>query len=178
MAALAPPLHPVRKLVEAVGEDLAEAVVGLDVAELLVGRSLGALGLGGRRCGGLAGGALGALARDAGLLAELALQPGQPLLDVGAGRRRRGGGRNRGAAPLARDLPVGLLDLLEASRGLDRSAVVVGMVLLDESPVGGAKLIVGNSRLNAENCVRVAAQGTQTQGRGLGPLGRPAGQRP
>jgi len=37
--------EPVGELVEAVGDDLPEAVVGLDVAELLIGRPVGALGL-------------------------------------------------------------------------------------------------------------------------------------
>ena len=107
---------------------------------------------------GLAGRALGALASCPGLLAELALEVGQPLLDVGAGRRGWGGGRDRGAAPQARDLPVGLLDLLEPPRGLDRAAVVVGMVQLDEPPVGGPKLLVGDARLDPEDGVGVAAQ--------------------
>jgi hypothetical protein len=177
VAALAPLLHPVGELVETVGEDLAEAVVGLDIAELLVGRAVGALGLGGRP-GGLAGSALGALASYPGLIAELTLETGQPLLDVRAGRGGWGGGRDRGAAPQARDLPVGLLDLLEPPRGLDRAAVVVGVVLLDEAPVGGPKFLVGDARLYPEDGVGVAAQGTQTQGRGRGPLGRPVGQRP
>jgi hypothetical protein len=55
---------------------------------------------------------------------------------------------------------------------------VVGVVLLDEAPVGGPKFLVGDARLYPEDGVGVAAQGTQTQGRGRGPLGRPVGQRP
>jgi len=52
------------------------------------------------------------------------------------------------------------------------------MVELDEPPVGHAELLIRDARLHAEDGVGVSAQGTQTQGRGLGPLGRPVGQRP
>jgi hypothetical protein len=63
--------EPVRELIQAVGDDLPEAVVGLDVAELLV---RGPLALG--RRGGLSGGPLGAFAGGPGLLAQLALEVG------------------------------------------------------------------------------------------------------
>jgi hypothetical protein len=117
--------EPVGELVQAVGHDLAQAVVGLDVAELLVG---GALALG-RRCR-LAGRALGAVAGRAGLLAQFALQIGQALLDVRRARRgRRCRAWRRGVAPaLAGDRRVGVLDLLEAPGRRERAVVVVGMV--------------------------------------------------
>jgi hypothetical protein len=65
------------ELLAGVGQDLAQAVIGLDVTELLIGRAL----VGGGR---LAGGALGALACEAGLLEQLAFDFGQALLDVRA----------------------------------------------------------------------------------------------
>jgi hypothetical protein len=63
------------ELLAGIVEDLAEAVVGVEDAELLVRGPL----VGRRR---LAGGALGSLAGEAGLLAQLALELGQALLDV------------------------------------------------------------------------------------------------
>ena len=67
----------------------------------------------------------------------------------------RGG---RGALALAHDRGVGLLDLLEPAGGLLRAAVVVGVVELDQPPVGRAKLLVGDAGADAEDLVRVGAQ--------------------
>jgi hypothetical protein len=151
--------EPVGDLVKAVGHDLPEAVVGLDVAELLVG---GALAVGGR--GGLSGGALGAFANDPGLVAQLAIEVGQALLDVGAARWRRRRARLRRMAPaLAGDRRVGILDLLEAPGGLGRAVVVVGVVELDQPTVSRPQLLVGYAGPDAENRVGVgAAQGLLT----------------
>jgi hypothetical protein len=79
--------QPVGDFVEPVGHDLPEAVVGLDVPELLVGGALAPRSCGGR--GGIPCGALGAFAGRPGLVAQLALEVGQPLLDVRRARGRR-----------------------------------------------------------------------------------------
>jgi hypothetical protein len=47
------------------------------------------------------------------------------------------------------DLRVGVLDLLEASRRFLRTAVVIGMVELHETPIGGAELGVRDCRAQA-----------------------------
>ena len=166
------------ELLAGVGQDLAQAVVGLDVAELLVGGTL-RLGRGGSRP---PGGALGLFASDAGLLEELAFDRGQALLDVGAGRRR-GRGLARGRSPAAQvlDLRVSVLDLFEPARRLGGAVVVVGVVQLNQPPIGGAELRVRDPGLDAEDRVRVGGQelhpGTRPRGAAGLPLGGGA-QRP
>jgi uncharacterized protein (UPF0371 family) len=51
------------------------------------------------------------------------------------------------------------LDFLEATRRLPRAVVVVRVMKLDEPPVGRAELLIGDAGLDAEDRVRVAAQG-------------------
>jgi len=87
----------------------------------------------------LPGSALRPLACETRLLAQLALDLGQTLLDVRGGGRRGGRlARRRRALTQVLDLRVRVLDLLEASRRLRRAVVVVGVVELDQPPVGGA----------------------------------------
>jgi hypothetical protein len=81
------------------------------------------------------------------------------LLEVRVGGRRLLSWRHRVAPALGEDRRVRLLNLLEAARGLGRAVVVVGVVELDEPPVGRAEFLLGDARLDAEDRVRVAAQG-------------------
>jgi hypothetical protein len=136
--------QPVGESVKPVGHDVSQGVVGLDVAELLVRRPVGSLGPRRSSRRGLTGSALGTLAGRSGLLAQLPLEVGQPLLDVGAalGRRRCRVRRRRVAPALAGDRRVRVLDLLEPAGGFDRAVVVVGMVELDQAPVGRPELLV------------------------------------
>ena len=93
-----------------IGEDLAEAVVGVDVSELLVG----CVFVGGCRA---AGGATGALVGRAGGIAKLALEVGKlPLEDQIDMSLRSCALRRRRSQAAADNLGVGVLDLLEAPR--------------------------------------------------------------
>ena len=57
---------------------------------------------------------------------------------------------------------------------------MIGVMKLNEPSIGRPKLLVGDPGADAENRVGVAPQDvpSYTHGRGLAPLGRPAGQRP
>ena len=148
--------QPARELLPRVGEDLADRVVGVDVAELLVGRPLRGVAF------GLARAARCARSRAAfATCADVPLEVGEPGLDrrIDVDPRRRLGGARR-LLPAAYDLRVGVLDLLEPARRLDRAAVVVGMVELGQPPVGRAKLLVRDVAADAQNLVRIARQGS------------------
>ena len=132
-------------------EDLREAVVGLDVAELLVGRALALLAAAaasGRPAGPARGPRAPRAARSPCFASRASRSGSAPPAAAVAG----GGLLGRAPrAPELADLRVGLLDLLEAPGGLGRAAVVVGMVQLHQSPVGGADLGVGGVGANAEH---------------------------
>src|SRR5690242_3513702 len=123
------------ELIPNIGDDLREAVVGGDVAELLVGRAAGTAlsGLPGLPPG-LRTGSLRLLAGALGF-AQLPLDVPQPVVEPGivGGSRWR---RRRSVLAELPDLRVRLLDGLEPACGLDRAAVVIGMVQPNHAPVG------------------------------------------
>src|SRR4051794_16283878 len=132
---------PVGELFADVAEDLAEAVLGRDRSRLSVSVA-----------GGLACGAPRALA--GGLrFTQLTLERRHPLLDgLGGFRRPMRSSRPRTRAQVL----VCLLDLREPPRGLFRTAVAVGMVQLDQSPVRVMLFLGRRSRRHPEDAVRIA----------------------
>src|SRR4051794_13907400 len=143
---LARVFEPVAELVAHVTEDAAEAVLARHLHRSRL-RARVARGLASRRTRSLAG-RLG--------LAQLAFERLHPVGDRVPRRLRRA----RRRRPVAQ-LVVGLLDLLEAPRRLRRIAVVIGVVLLDQAPIGVVKIFGGGVRGNAEHPVWIASHALQ-----------------
>jgi len=142
--------EPLRYLLTRIGEDLAEGVVGVDVSEFLVGCAfVGACYV--------AGSATGPLAGRAGGIAKFELEVGELSLEVliDMSLRTRVPRRRRSPAA-AHNLGVGILDLLEAPRRLERATVVIWMVKLGQPAIGRPNLLVGRIPGNSEDLVWIA----------------------